>query len=175
MMASPEDGTAPASSTAPAKGEIKKLSPLPKGATMQKRPLTRRQVTASVKTAVIYVSSSMPFMSAVKRVQKQLLKFHRNATRAAPRYASLQARVESLKRDCDAGIPLDGTQVTLLGTGRAVEKTLAIASWFQQRGDCVVKMTTRTVGTVDDVVTVEGEDESRLRMLSCLEVVLRLK
>lgn len=67
--------------------------------------------------------------------------------------------------------------VTVLGTGRAVEKTLSLASWFEQEGDCNVVLRTRTVGTVDDVIVDEGEgeDESRVRKMSCLEVVITLK
>ena len=115
-------------------------------------------------------------MSAVKRAQKLLDKSLRNATAAAPKNSSLHSRVQALQRSGGEDNS-DGTAVTVLGTGKAVAKTLGVASWFEQRGDCVVEVRTATVGTVDDVVVGEGEgeDESRVRMLSCLEVVIRLK
>lgn len=146
-----------------------------KGAKVQKRPLIRRQLPRSSKTPVIYVSSSTPFMSAVKRVQKHLDSSLRNVTAAAPKNASLHSRVEALRRR--GGEPESGaTAVTVMGTNRAVEKTLSLASWFEQKADCAVELRTATVGTVDDVlVQGEGDDESRVRRLSCLEVVVRLK
>jgi ribonuclease P/MRP protein subunit POP7 len=58
-----------------------------------------------------------------------------------------------------------------------VEKTLGVAGWFQQQPDCVVELRTRTVGTVDDVIIEDEdvEDSSRIRKLSCLEVIVRLR
>lgn len=134
----------------------------------------RCQRAASATAPVVYVSSATPFMSAVKRVQKHLDASLRRATAASK--TSLHARVEALKRrdPVDTG----ATAVTVAGSGRAVDKTLRLAGWFEQRGDCVVELRTATVGTVDDV-RLEGDDgaddESRVRRLSCLEVVVRLK
>lgn len=111
-------------------------------------------------------------MSAVKRVRKQLAGPPREK-RGGLKGASLSTRIEALKRDTGES---STTVVTLMGTGRAVEKTLAVASWFEQQGDCVVEVRTRTVATVDDVVVEDdGEDESRVRKMSCLEVAVRSK
>lgn len=146
---------------------------------MRKRPLLRRQVGSSSKNPLIYVSSSTPFMSVVKRVQKQLDKSLRDvAAAAAPRNASLAARVQALKRDDAAAAVSGGVAVTVTSTGKAIEKTLAVAGWFENKGDCVVEVRTGTVGAIDDVLPAEGGDgdeESRVRRLSCLEVVVRLK
>ena len=70
-----------------------------------------------------------------------------------------------------------GVEVLVTGTGRALEKVLGVAGWFEGQGDCVVEIRTGTVGTVDDVVDEDGEEEeeSRVRRVSCLEVVVRLK
>jgi ribonuclease P/MRP protein subunit POP7 len=66
--------------------------------------------------------------------------------------------------------------VTVVGTGKAIEKTLSLASWFQQEGDCDVRVRTKTVVTVDDVIVEQGGgDDSRVRRVSCLEVAISLK
>ncbi|OAA60661.1 Ribonuclease P/MRP, subunit POP7 [Cordyceps fumosorosea ARSEF 2679] len=177
-------------------GSATKLAPIPKGSTLRKRPLIRRPAPASSKNRIIYVSSSTPFMSAVKRVRKQLERSLRagGSSQAARKNASLHARIEGLKRDVERGGGGGdeaggggGATVTLMGTGKAVEKTLSLASWFEQQPDCAVAVRTRTVATVDDLTadggggpeaaTVEQgeEDETRLRRLSCLEVIVSLK
>ncbi|KAG8667410.1 hypothetical protein FPOAC2_12577 [Fusarium poae] len=153
-------------------GILTKLPVISEGARIEKRPLTRRQAPASPKSRIIYVSSKAPFMAVVKRARKQL-DASLKKTDAAPKYATLHARVESLKRTSGS---VDSGIVTVLGAGKAIEKTLSLASWFEQEGDCEVEIKTGTIGTIDDVV-VEGdeEDESRLRKLNCLEVRIKLK
>ncbi|KAF4963359.1 hypothetical protein FSARC_8609 [Fusarium sarcochroum] len=154
-------------------GTLTKLPPIPQGSRIEKRPLTRRQPPASSKSRIIYVSSKSPFMAVVKRVRKQL-DASLKTTNAAPKHASVHSRIEGLKRT--SGGDVDSGVVTVAGTGRAIEKTLAVAGWFEQEGDCEVEVTTGTVGTVDDVVADgEEEDDSRLRKLSCLEVRIKLK
>lgn len=115
-------------------------------------------------------------MSAVKRVRKQLDQGLRKSS-AAPKNASLQSRVDALERGLASGSGAAQAAVTVVGAGRAVDKTLQVAGWFQQQGDCEVEVRTKTVGTVDDVVDEEeeAEDESRVRRMSCLEVVVKLK
>lgn len=130
-------------------------------------------------------------MSAVKRVRKQLDKSLKSggSSQAARKNASLHSRIESLKRDVERGASSTssaneeyGAVVTLMGTGKAIEKTLSIASWFEQQQDCHVSVKTRTVVTVDDIAPagdndndVHDDSDSRLRRLSCLEVVVSLK
>lgn len=147
----------------------------------------RGQLPASSKSPVIYISSGTPFMSAVKRVRKHLDKSLRD-TGAAPKNASLHSRVEALKRRVGSGSKSAGEDgspapvvVTVLGTGKAVQKTLSLASWFEQENDCHVSVRTKTLGAVDDVVagldSVEDgfEDQSRVRKLSGLEVTIKSK
>ncbi|KAM3531097.1 hypothetical protein NHJ13051_001063 [Beauveria bassiana] len=197
-MASNDEKAAATGRQRRAIGTATKLDPIPQGSTLRKRPLIRRPLPASSKDRIIYVSSSTPFMSAVKRARKQLDRSLKSggSSQAARKNASLHARIESLKRDVERDSRSSssssssdnaayGASVTLLGTGKAVEKTLALAGWFEQQPDCRVAVRTRTVATVDDVVTgpepggaaaeQEEEDESRLRRLSCLEVVVSLK
>ncbi|RSM11875.1 hypothetical protein CEP52_002811 [Fusarium oligoseptatum] len=68
-------------------------------------------------------------MSVVKRARKQLDASLRT-TNAAPKHASVHSRIEALKRA--GGSDADSAEVKVMGTGRAVEKTLAVASWFEQ-------------------------------------------
>ncbi|KAK2593944.1 hypothetical protein QQS21_008351 [Conoideocrella luteorostrata] len=154
-----------------------KLPQIPEGAKIHKRPLTRPQLPASAKSPTIYMSSKTPFISAVRRVRKSLTKSLRPAG-PAPKHASLHSRVEALERSTNtAGENAQPLSVTVMGTGKAIEKTLSLASWFEQEGDCHVRLRTRTVKTVDDVVLQDGgeSDASRVRKLSCLEVIITLK
>ncbi|KAF4447858.1 Ribonucleases P/MRP protein subunit POP7 [Fusarium austroafricanum] len=154
-------------------GTFNKLPAISEGARIEKRPLTRRQPPASSKSRIIYVSSKTPFMAVVKRARKQL-DSSLKTTDAASKYASVHSRIEALKKI--SGEDVDSAAVTVTGTGKAIEKTLAVAGWFEQEGDCEVEITTGTVATVDDVVADgDEEDESRLRKLSCLEVRIKLK
>jgi ribonuclease P/MRP protein subunit POP7 len=148
-------------------------------------------------------------MAAVKRARKQLdEQARRRAAEPAQKNASLHARVEALKRgvtgdngsgsgDRNGGegvVSSDGAVVKVMGTGKAVEKTLKVASFFEQQADCAVEIRTGTVGAVDDVVMGEGkgehdegdgqtqedgqttqEDRSRVRRVSSLEVSIRLR
>ncbi|KAH7161263.1 Rpp20 subunit of nuclear RNase MRP and P-domain-containing protein [Dactylonectria macrodidyma] len=168
-----EEATKAASSRLP--GTLSKLPRIPQGGRIEKRPLTRRQPPASSKSRIIYVSSRTPFMAVVKRARKQL-DAQLQTVGAAPKSASLHSRVQMLER-AGGETNGDGGVVTVMGTGRAVERALAVASWFEQQGDCQVELRTRTVGTIDDVVVEDEdvEDASRLRKMSCLEVSIKLK
>lgn len=72
-------------------------------------------------------------------------------------------------------------EVLMKGTGRAVERCLAVAGWFmgEEGGEkYAVVLRTGSVGAVDDVVSKEEgaeEEGSRVRRVSCLEVGIRLK
>ena len=111
-------------------------------------------------------------MSAVKRIRKRLDAGLREAsTSSAPKNASLHARIEGLKRDR----VVTGATVIIMGTGKALEKVVGLAGWFEQARDCNVEIRTGTVGTVDDVIIENGEDEARVRKVSSLELRITLK
>lgn len=68
-------------------------------------------------------------------------------------------------------------EVLLKATGKAIEKLVAIAGWFQgEEGGEKYKVMVRTgeAGAVDDIVGGE-EETSRVRRVSCLEVGVSLK
>lgn len=152
------------------------INPIP-GSKIQKRPLTRRQPPASSSSQIVYVSSSTPLMSAVKRVTKTLDASLRTA--AAPKGAGLQSRIDHLQRqvsrDEKAGGRGGKTEVKVMGTGRAVEKVLAVAGRLEGEGLYRVEVRTGTRGTVDDVVDEDGEEEGRVRRVSVLELAVTLK
>ncbi|OIW31283.1 hypothetical protein CONLIGDRAFT_308768 [Coniochaeta ligniaria NRRL 30616] len=163
----------------------------------------------------VYVGSKTPFMAVVKRVRKAL-ESGGGAQPRSTRGLPLTARVAALSTS-SRGAPgrsnnnseggQDGSnessegEVIVLGTGRAIEKTLNVAAWFQRQSDCRISLRTRSVAAVDDVVLGnaksadgdwdadadpddadaeqegddEAEDHSRVRMVSCLEVAVRLR
>lgn len=147
----------------------------------------------------IYINARSPFRSVTSRVRKQLDKNLRQASYAnaaftnrlaGKKHASLDERVRAIQnqhqqrqRGTGAGIGIgleDSGEVLVLATGRAIEKAVNVGSFFQKQRDCIVQLRTRSVAAVDDVV-IEGEedfpfgDETRKRMVSCLEVSIRLR
>lgn len=103
----------------------------------------------------------------------------------AARTLPLSARVAALQSAEGSGIGLeDAGEVVVAGTGRAIEKVVNVAAFFRGQGDCVVTLRTGSVGAVDEVGGQEGEDdglgweeakETRTRMVSSLEVAIRLR
>lgn len=152
------------------------------GSRVQKRPLTRPQPSPSSSSQNIYISTSTPLISAVKRVTKALDSSLR--TSAAPKGASLQSRVDHLQRQVTRDEANGGrggkTEVRVLGTGRAIQKVLQVAERLEAEGLYTVDVRTGTRGTVDDVVQVgsdgdEEEGEGRVRRVSVLELGVKLK
>ncbi len=64
-------------------------------------------------------------------------------------------------------------------TGKAIEKALQVALYFQGQEDCLVRLRTGSVDDVDDVIAKEGEEEdvpeTRIRRTSMLEVGISLR
>jgi ribonuclease P/MRP protein subunit POP7 len=145
-------------------------------------------------------------MAVVKKVRKALE--GGNGQPRATRGLPLTAQVAALSTGGGGGGGQDGNaesangrkEVVVLGTGRAIEKTLNVAAWFQRQPDCKVNLRTRSVAAVDDVVLGTGDEESkeldpdeadgemeeggdgadvedyaRVRMISCLEVAVWLR
>ncbi|KAI2611876.1 Rpp20 subunit of nuclear RNase MRP and P-domain-containing protein [Hypoxylon sp. NC1633] len=180
----PEDTSKPA-----------KLPPVPKGATLHRRP-TPTRIPSTHTARRIYITAKTPFRSVTARVRKQLDKNLREASAANTAFtnrlasnktASLDDRIRAIARQTSAsqssgtGIGLENAgEVVVLGTGRAIPKVVEVALFFQKQRDCVVQMRTGSVSAVDDVV-LEGEEEGggqggeRARMMSSLEASIRLK
>lgn len=65
----------------------------------------------------------------------------------------------------------------LKATGKAIERLLGVALFFEKEEGIKVELRTTSVGAVDDVVEREGGEEtgeSQVRRTSCLEVGVRL-
>lgn len=163
---------------------------------VNKRPISRTQAlqrgshsssTASnPKQRVIYVGNKSPFMSIVSRARKALENgpagVHANSSSKG---LPLAARVAALSTNPAAEGDGEGEEVLIRGTGRAMAKTLEVAAWFTRQADVRVSLRTMTLEAVDDVVVDEdeaeaeggfaAEEETRVRMVNCLEVGVSLR
>ncbi|KAK7985882.1 hypothetical protein PG996_004873 [Apiospora saccharicola] len=168
-----------------------KLPPIPKGATVHRNLIGPREPSNS-KAFRLYITPKTPFRSITTRVRKQLDKIlrtvsgvnpHQAATsQIAKRSSDLSRRVRALQQTGGSGIGLEtAREVVVLGTGRAIEKVLSVAAFFQGQKDCEVKLRTTSVPAVDEVMANGGaennageREEARARMVSCLQVHIRL-
>jgi ribonuclease P/MRP protein subunit POP7 len=76
-------------------------------------------------------------------------------------------------------------EVLVKATGKAIEKALRVALFFQEQEDCLVRLRTGSVGAVDDILVQEGDadgegegedvPETRVRRTSMLEVGISLR
>ncbi|KAI1343503.1 Rpp20 subunit of nuclear RNase MRP and P-domain-containing protein, partial [Xylariaceae sp. FL0016] len=182
----------------PSGNSVAKLPPIPKGSKIQRRPIASRPVSTRSEKR-IYVTPKTPFRSVTTRVRKQLDKYLRQASSsnktftnklATDKHIGLSDRIEAIQRQSQAqagkssgsGIGLeDATEVVVSGTGRAVQKVVEVALFFQKQPDVMVQLRTESVGAVDDVVEENEEEEDpfaggeqRVRMMSALNVFIRL-
>ncbi|KAG9241600.1 Rpp20 subunit of nuclear RNase MRP and P-domain-containing protein, partial [Calycina marina] len=139
-------------------------------------PIASPYTTSSISPKTLYISPSTPFASTIKRVRTLLSHIESRASGPISFSSKLGPQIT-------AGIKArrDGSkeEVILKGTGRAIEKVLGIAVYWQGQADVVVRVRTGSVGAVDDVVE-NGNDEvetgeSRVRRTSCLEVGISLR
>jgi ribonuclease P/MRP protein subunit POP7 len=180
----------------------KKLTRLPPSQKIQKRPLLHPAI-ASARTGaqtqkIIYISSSSPFISTIKRIRKYLQQIESRASASYPISLSRDGPKEVLK-GIEAGIVngklergiggkgaggnvkagVRDEEVIIKATGKAIERCLQVGLWAIQQEDLRVEIRTSSVGAVDDVVErgdeEVGEVESRVRRVSCLEVGVRLR
>lgn len=121
-----------------------------------KRPLLRPPIPSPYTNAsqpkVVYVSAKTPFISAVKRVRKLMAQAEKRAIGKVSLLDKDQGRSDKQKLQSVAAKPANPECVYLRATGRAIEKGLSLALYFQNQQDCNVRLKTGTVGTVDDIV-----------------------
>jgi ribonuclease P/MRP protein subunit POP7 len=123
-------------------------------ARIEKRPLLHPPVASPYVgkrvQKIVYVSSSTPFISAVKRVRKLLDQVDKRTVGRVDLLGkgSDKAKIESTRKQC----PGEPEEVLLKATARAIEKALNLALYFQRQNQYQVKIRTGTVGVVDDIV-----------------------
>ena len=152
---------------------------------VEKRPLLRPPIASPYAGAeaqkIVYVSTKMPFMSAVKRVQKLLQLAEKRDTQAVTAHLKNSKKRKSggyggpdelgqvaaalaekrLKGGPDGGD--DREEVVMKATGKAIEKALGLALWFQQRDEYRVSVRTGSVGAIDDIVAKEGGEPEQVQ------------
>ncbi|KAK2600528.1 hypothetical protein N8I77_010055 [Diaporthe amygdali] len=154
---------------------------LPKNSKIHKRPINRGRVfnrggaPISSKQPIIYIATKSPFMGIVNKVRHALDKSPSSrSTKGLP----LAARMAALNSPASSDRLEE--EVLVRGTGRAMAKALHIAAWFSKQNEYLVSVRTMSLETVDDVLVDEdgadeeggfaAEEESRARMVNCLEV-----
>lgn len=145
------------------------------------RVLNRGGLPLSPKQPIIYIATKSPFMGIVTKARRALDKApSARSTKGLPlaaRMAALNSPAPSSDRVVD--------EVLIRGTGRAIAKALHIAAWFGKQSEYLVSVRTMSLETVDDVVVDEdgaddeggfaAEEQSRARMVNCLEVGISLR
>lgn len=123
-------------------------------------------------------------MGLVSRVRKALENgpagVHANSSSKG---LPLAARIAALSTSSPEG--KKDEEVLVRGTGRAIARTLELAAWFTHQTDVRVSLRTMTLEAVDDVVVDEdgaeeeggfaAAEETRVRMVNCLEVGVSLR
>ncbi|KAF7588943.1 hypothetical protein BBP40_004984 [Aspergillus hancockii] len=142
----------------------KDMTKLPKYARVQKRPIPHAAIASPYAGATVpktvYISTSTPFMSAVKRVQKFLLQAEKRATASVNLSSSAKRDQQKLAQIARGQEQLRKEEVFVKATGRAMEKALSVGRWFEEKGgEYRVRVETGSVLVVDDVV----EDEEGKR------------
>ncbi|CAF9933229.1 hypothetical protein IMSHALPRED_009104 [Imshaugia aleurites] len=190
----PKQGTRPSNIV---NSNVNKLPRLPKNARIQKRPILHPPIpspyTGADQKKVVYVSTKMPFISAVKRIRKLLDEIDKRSMGKIDLVdgkGSDQQKLRRLGERTNASTGKEPEEVVLKATNRAIQNVLSLALFFQGQDDCRVRLRTGTVGVVDDIVQSaipqgaetleEGEEEeelpeSRVRKASFVEVAITLK
>jgi ribonuclease P/MRP protein subunit POP7 len=135
-------------------------------------------------------------MSAVNRVRGLLKQVDRRAAQSAKDVAAKTKRGDRILAAAMAGLDSANKEdVTIKGTGRAIEKVLGLAAWFGEREleeGVSVRLSTSSIWAVDDVVRTpeaagtsahqtDGEaadaevPDSRMRRVSVLEAKISMR
>lgn len=120
---------------------------LTKGKLIKRRP-TLKQASHNDINTTIYIKSSTPFVSGIKRINKFL--------------DALE------KRRLDPKLQ----RIVLLGMGKAVEKTLSLACYFEQEKGKRVQILTKSIDVIDEVA-LENTDEVEIIDERDIETILK--
>ncbi|KAL4920933.1 Rpp20 subunit of nuclear RNase MRP and P-domain-containing protein [Aspergillus aurantiobrunneus] len=159
---------------------------LPKYARIHKRPIPHAPIASPYAgpstPKTIYISTSTPYMSAVKRVQKLLRHAEKRATASVAAGVTAKSKNQQQKRSQgnqsqqekllaalargEEREQLSGEEVFVKATGRAMKIALRVGRWFESGGreaEYKVRVSTGSVLVVDDVEEDEGVKEGILR------------
>ncbi|KAL4785900.1 Rpp20 subunit of nuclear RNase MRP and P-domain-containing protein [Aspergillus varians] len=159
---------------------------LPKYARINKRPIPHAPIASPYAgpstPKTIYISTSTPYMSAVKRVQKLLRHAEKRATASVSAAVSGKSKNAQQKRmqggqnqqekllaalaRGEEREQLSGEEVFVKATGRAMKVALRVGRWFESGGreaEYKVRVCTGSVLVVDDVEEDEGVKEGLLK------------
>ncbi|KAL9043887.1 MAG: hypothetical protein Q9214_002942 [Letrouitia sp. 1 TL-2023] len=152
-----------APTASPSEFKPPKLRRLPPNARIQKRPILHPAIPHpdSAAPKIIYISTRTPFISAVKRARKLLSSIEKRHTPKISLTGSKSNNKSSEKEilaqlaTANDSAKTEPEEVVLKGVGRAIEKVLNMAMYFQEKGGVRVRIRTGEVGVVDDIVEVE--------------------
>jgi ribonuclease P/MRP protein subunit POP7 len=148
------------------------------------RPAIPSPYAGTQQPKIVYIQHHTPFMSAVQRVRRLLAEIEKRASQSVVERAGHTARGDPILAAATADmsdIAAFKEQVTIKGSGRAIEKVLNLASFFSQRETdfgIKVRLATGTTSAIDDIELDDDVDsdaaadvpDSRLRQISVLEV-----
>lgn len=97
---------------------------------IKKRPTIKTLSHKKIKTT-IYIKSQTPYVSGLKRTKKFLADLSKHGAKYA----------------------------TLLGMGKAVEKTLALGTYFSQEKGHKIEILTRTVKVIDELKSMDSQED----------------
>ncbi|RDW72353.1 ribonuclease P subunit p20 family protein [Aspergillus mulundensis] len=164
---------------------------LPKYARITKRPIPHAPIASPYAgpsiPKTIYISSSTPYMSAVKRVQKLLRHAEKRATTSLANKTNNTKRKSASTQQKKLGAGEQNQQERLIAalargeereqlcqeevfvkaTGKAMGVALKVGKWFERNGreaEYQVRVSTGSVLVVDDVEEDEGAKEGLLRV-----------
>lgn len=162
------------------KSQNSALTRIPPTYRIQKRPIPHAAVASPYAGThvpkIVYVGSKTPFMSAIKRVQKLLhlaerramaplvddkakkqRRYHHSSQQQHGKKAEGQGQGEGeVLEECLRKLRQE--KVFIKATGRAIEKALALGSWFQEKPqEYEVAIRTGSVCVVDDIVRMEED------------------
>lgn len=144
----------------------RRLTPVLADAKVEKRPIPHAPVASPYAgpsvPKIVYVSSKTPFMSAVKRVQKLLRQAEKRATAGISLEDTQKTEQQKLAELTKAADTRE--EVFVKATGKAIEKSLNVGKWFEEKeAEYTVRVTTGSVLVVDDVVEDEEKKEGAMR------------
>jgi ribonuclease P/MRP protein subunit POP7 len=99
------------------------------------------------------VSTKTPFMCAVKRVQKLLGHAEKRATSKVNMSNNKTNEKARLERVVQAQEALRKEEVSIMATGRAIDKAMSLEKWFKEKEEeYEVKVRTKAVIAIDDIL-----------------------